>query len=349
MARSSPFGVPFPLEPDPPRQHPHPREHAIIRTLLGSAGPGVRSRAVADAATRALAGDAEGGPPALTVPAGDDAAVLPDGTALTVDALVEGIHWDGRLTPADVGFKAVAASVSDLGSMGARPRWMLLALSTRADDAWIEGFAAGLGEAARRWGVELVGGDTTGSPGPTVVSVTMGGACVAEPVTRAGARPGDEVWITGLPGLAGAGWMLDDPPAAALEALRRPAPPLEFALALAGQRLPTAMMDLSDGLASDLPRLCAASGVGAAIDPAALPLHPALAALPDPVAVQLGGGEDYQLLFTTAPGAPVEALARGLGVAVARVGRVTRGARVELLGRDWPAPAFDHFPAEAPR
>lgn len=345
MARSSPLGVLFPLEPDPPRQHPHPREHAIIRTLLGSAGAGVRSRAHAAPA----GAGAEGGPRALTVPAGDDAAVLADGTALTVDALVEGIHWDHRLSPADVGFKAVAASVSDLCSMGAAPRWMLLALSTRADDAWIEAFAAGLGEAARRWNVELVGGDTTGSPGPTVVSVTMGGACVAAPLTRTGARPGDAVWITGLPGLAGAGWMLDEPPLEALRALRRPEPPLDFALALATERLPTAMMDLSDGLASDLPRLCAASGVGATLDPAALPLHPALAGLSDPLAIQLGGGEDYQLLFTTAPEAPVEALARRYGVAVARIGRITEGARVELLGRAWPAPAFDHFPTDGAR
>lgn len=282
----------------------------------------------------------------LLVPPGDDAAVLADGTALTVDALVEGVHWDHRLSPADVGFKAVAASVSDLGAMGAVPRWMLLTLSTRADDAWIRTFAEGVGEAARRWSVELVGGDVTTSPGPTMVSVSMGGGCVAAPVRRSEARPGDEVWITGFPGLAGAGWMLEDPPADALRALRRPDPPLAFAIALAREGLPTAMMDLSDGLASDLPRLCTASGVGALIDPAALPLHPALADLPHLLSIQLGGGEDYQLLFTTPPDAPVQALAARFDVPLTRIGRITNGDRAQLADGPWPAPGFRHFPGD---
>src|SRR5690606_36906791 len=92
-----------------------------------------------------------------------------------------------------------------------------------------------------------------------------------------------------------------------------------------------------------LPRMCAASGTGALVDPAALPLHPVLATLPDPLAVQLGGGEDYELLFAAPPGAPVSALAERHGVLVTRIGRVTDGDRPELVGRPWPRPGFDHF------
>lgn len=276
---------------------------------------------------------------------GDDAAVLADGTAVTVDALVEGVHWDDRLAPADVGYKAVAVSASDLAAMAARPAWMVLALALPSppDLGWVRGFASGLASGADRFGVDLVGGDLTRAP-VRVASLTMSGVVVAPPVQRAHARPGDDLWVTGTPGLAGAGYLLDDPPAAALGALRRPTPRVDLALAVATARLAHAMMDLSDGLASDLPRLCAASGVGARLKPARLPLHPALTHLDDPLPIQVSGGDDYELLMTAPPEHrdALTALAAGHGVRLTRVGQVTRGPRVELVGRSWPG-GYAHF------
>ncbi|MBM4368704.1 MAG: thiamine-phosphate kinase, partial [Deltaproteobacteria bacterium] len=108
---------------------------------------------------------------------GDDGAVLADGTVVTVDTMVEGVHWDDRLSPADVGYKLVATNVSDLDAMGARPSWALLALSlpTPLDREWATAFFAGLGEARARWPFVLAGGDTTRVAGPRVASLTLGG------------------------------------------------------------------------------------------------------------------------------------------------------------------------------
>ena len=280
--------------------------------------------------------------------------MIEGGEVVTVDTLVEGVHFGARLSAADVGFKAVAASVSDLASSGARPRWMLLALSLPPDPPvlpWVRAFARGLAEACTQFGVYLIGGDVTGVPagGPRFVCPTLAGIATS-PMLRSTARPGDVVWVTGQLGLAGAGWSLDEPPPEALARLRRPQPPLSFALALAASGLATAAMDLSDGLAADLPRLAWASGVQAVIDPARLPLSDALAGCPDPLALQLSGGEDYELLFTSPPGAEPELaqLALEHGVQATPIGalRPGRGAILIHEGGDplpWPEPAFDHF------
>lgn len=273
---------------------------------------------------------------------------------LTVDTLVEGVHFDERLSPADVGFKAVAASVSDLASTGATPRWMLLALSLPPDPPalpWVAAFAEGLREACARFGVYLIGGDVTGVPrgGPRFVSPTLSGVATA-PMLRSTARPGDALWVTGQLGLAGAGWRLQHPPPAALQRLRRPIPPLSFALALAARGLATAAMDLSDGLAADLPRLAQASGVRAVIGAERLPVPGVLADHPGRLALQLCGGEDYELLFTAADGADeaIAQLARTHGVTVTRIGAIEAGHGTILCGEGgeplpWPDPAFDHF------
>jgi thiamine-monophosphate kinase len=266
---------------------------------------------------------------------------------VTIDTLVEGIHFNERLSPADVGYKAIAVSVSDLAAMGAKPTWMVLAVSLPAADmAWLDAFSAGIRDALHRFDVTLIGGDTTRSPGPLVLTVTMEG--IAErPVLRSGALPGHQVWLTGTPGLAGAGYLLEDPPATALRALRRPTPPLDFALELAGRGLVSAMMDLSDGLATDLPRLCRASGVGAEVEPARLPVHPALAAVARPLPLQVSAGDDYQLLFTAAAAHRDEIMrmADKHDVLATPVGRVTEELDVLLHGTNWPEPAFRHFPA----
>lgn len=270
---------------------------------------------------------------------GDDAAVMPDGQVLTTDTMVEGRHWDHKLSAADVGWKLVAVNASDLGAMGARPAWALLALAVPdpPDLAWVEQFSVGLFEALSAFDLELVGGDTVSAPARTL-TLSVGGYA-SRPVLRSTARVGDDLYVTGALGLAAEGFLSATPSPAAIAALRRPTPPVHFGVQLAEAGLPTAMMDLSDGLQSDLHTLCAASGVGALVDPLAVP------GVPD-LRWRLSFGEDYQLLFAAPPGArsAVESLAERAGVVVTRIGQVTPGSSPRLLGVDWPESLFTHFP-----
>ncbi len=286
--------------------------------------------------------------------AGDDAAWLRSGEVVTTDTMVEGVHFDAQLSPEDVGWKLVAVNASDVGAMGARPTWALLnlCLPRPLDRGWVSAFAAGLAAAMRAWEITLVGGDTTRSPGPVFASLTLAGQ-TDQPVTRSGARPGDAIWVTGALGEAAAGFLGVDGlrPPSGLAWLRRPHPPVALGASLGERGLVTAMMDLSDGLSMDLPRLCAASGVGAQIDPARLPLGPALRAARAPLPYQVAFGDDYQLLFTADP-AREDALrttATGHGVDLTKIGVVTLDRSVKLMGQDWPARAFAHFQEEPSR
>lgn len=280
----------------------------------------------------------------IPVGPGDDCAVLPDGTAVTVDLLVEGVHFDDRLSPADVGFKAVAVSVSDLAAMGATPSHMVLALSHPAPtEDWVTAFARGLAEAAASYRIDLVGGDTTRG-GQIAVSVTAFGQVKGRALTRAGARPGDAIYLAGDLGLAGAGYRLTAPPPEALAALRRPRPPVAFALALAHAGLASAAMDVSDGLARDLPRMAAASGVGMTIDPSRILRPLPLAGESTWRSLSLGAGDDYALLFTSGhPVSEVLALGERHGVVVTRIGEVSEGAGARCTDGDWPDDAWAHF------
>lgn len=272
---------------------------------------------------------------------GDDAALLRDGTTVTVDTMVEGVHWDDRSAPDDVGWKLAAVNASDLGAMGAQPEWALLALSlpTPLDRAWVAAFSRGLHAGLARFGAALIGGDTTRSPGPICASLTMGGRGGA--VARSTAQPGDDLWVSGTLGRAAAGYLRDQPDGLAW--LRRPAPPVQLGVALAAERAVTAMMDLSDGLARDLTRLCAASGVGATVDPAALPLADGPG--PRGLAEGVAFGDDYELLFTSpkSRAADVVALAERCGATVTRIGEMHGGAGAQLRGAAWPAALFSHF------
>ncbi len=302
-------------------------EEEIIATLVGAAGP------------------------ATPVGPGHDAAVLPGGVAWTVDTLVEGVHFAAPLTPEDVGWKSLMVSVSDLGAIGARPAWALLSLSLpRGDGAWVAGFASGFHEACRWSGVALVGGDTTRSPSGRFVSVSLGGPLVGPARTRGGARPGDELWVSGPLGAAGLGWRTPNPPPEAVRALARPEPPLAFALALAASNLASSAMDLSDGLSTDLPRLCAASGVGARVVAGDVPLHDVLIGRPDAWAHAVDGGDDYALLFTAPPTHHDRVLAAGARTMTHPrvIGSVTAEPGVEVIGARWPGSAFRHFTG-APR
>jgi thiamine-monophosphate kinase len=244
----------------------------------------------------------------------------------------------------DVGYKAVAVSVSDIAAMGGSPTWMVLSVSMPSGFAHRDALIYGISDAAQRFGVSLIGGDTTRSPGPLVLSVTMAGHA-PNAVTRAGALPGHDVWVSGFPGLASAGYLYDTPPDASLAALRRPVPPVHLAQKLAQRGIATAMMDLSDGIAADLSRLAKCSGVGIALRSASFPRHTCLADY-DAVQLALTGGDDYQLVFTAAPrhSDHIISLAHEFGVVLTRIGSVTETQECVVDDRDWPTAAFEHFP-----
>ena len=273
-----------------------------------------------------------GRPPAGEVWLGDDAAVVawPAGPlVLSTDAVVGGIHADLALVgPEDFGWKAVTAAVSDIGAMGGRPRHLLVTLAGPAGTD-LDALSRGVGQAAAAWGCVVVGGDVTEAP-EVVVSVAVTGVLPADPadrspgagggpgfgaVTRAGARPGDRLFVTGPLGASAAGLRLlrrggraaDGSPAAGLRAAhRRPGARIAEGV-VARWAGATAMMDVSDGLALDLHRLARASGVGFALD--AVPVADGAT-----VDEALGGGEDYELIVATADPERLVAAFAGAGL-----------------------------------
>lgn len=244
---------------------------------------------------------------------GDDAAVLqvPAGQQLVMstDLLVSGVHFFERTDAESIGHKALAVNLSDLAAMGATPAWFTLTLSLpRAEPAWLEGFCQGLFALARQHKLQLVGGDTT--RGPLTVGIQICGFVPpGQALTRAGARPGDRVYVTGQLGDAGVGLRhaqgtLDLPEPYrihVLERLNRPQPRVAAGLGLRG--VASACIDISDGLAADLGHVLAASAVGARIELPRLPVSPAY----DCAFAQyrwdlaLAAGDDYELCFTVPP------------------------------------------------
>ncbi|PTD95965.1 thiamine-phosphate kinase [Pseudothauera lacus] len=246
--------------------------------------------------------------------AGDDAALLAPRAgmqlAVSTDMLVAGTHFFADTEPTDLGWKTLAVNVSDLAAMGAEPRWAFLALALpTADDAWLAAFADGLFACAENFGLDLAGGDTTRGP-LNLCATVIGEVPAGTALTRAGARPGDLLWVSGQPGRAALGLQaLRDGLAlsaagrtACLAALHHPQPRVALGLALRG--IASAALDVSDGLLGDLRHLLAASRCGALIEHAALPLGALLADGAPPAiaeAALLGGGDDYELLFTAPP------------------------------------------------
>ncbi len=239
---------------------------------------------------------------------GDDGAVLvPTPGAYQVqvmDTLVEGVHYPAGFNPADVGYRVVAVNLSDMAAMGAKPRWMTLALSLKEiDEEWLEGFAEGLYTAAAEYGVLLVGGDTTRAE-QTVATIHMTGEVApGEMLARSGARPGEVIWVTGTLGDASAGLhglKTGRPDRELASRFARPSARVSYGLKLAG--VATAAIDVSDGLLDDLGKLLEASGYGAEINIDWLPISDALAAGFSRAEAQrfaLAGGDDYELCFTT--------------------------------------------------
>ena len=244
---------------------------------------------------------------------GDDAAVLDSqpGRKLVVamDTIVEGVHFLADSDAADIGYRAIAVNLSDLAAMGAEPAWMTLSLSLpRANEQWLNGFSSGLFELANEYNVALVGGDTV--RGPLVITVQIAGWVEADAwLTRSGAKPGDLLFVSGIPGEAAAGLaviqrrMLGGESAAFLKhRFLRPRPRIELGRQL--RTVATAAMDVSDGLLTDLKKLCVASGCGAQLNVDLLPESAAMRELfeaDDGLQYALAGGDDYELLFTLPP------------------------------------------------
>lgn len=273
----------------------------------------------------------------------DDAAVwtppLGRQLVLTHDTLVCGTHYLPGDPPGDVAWKLLAVNLSDLAAMGARPAGVLLslALSPAEDAAWREAFVAGLGRALAHFELALWGGDTVGGVGAAVLGITaIGHVEPGKALPRAGARPGDGLWVSGTIGDAGLGLAVARGAAPAdawlAKRYRLPQPRLALGQALVG--VASAAMDVSDGLLIDAERLAAASGVALAIDLAAMPLSPAARArVGDDDAARLAlatAGDDYELLFTAPADAAVATLAGA--VPVTRIGTVVGGAGLQLRG-----------------
>ena len=273
---------------------------------------------------------------------GDDGAVIaPDAgreLVTVIDTIIEGVHFPGKLAPEDVGYRAVAVNLSDIAAMGARPRWMMLALTLdNADEGWLQEFAGGLFAAADAFGVSLVGGDTTRGSQKLISIQITGDVAVGESVHRSGAAPEDLLFVSGTIGDAAAGLALikvDDDSTEDKRFLqnrfRRPAARVELGQALAG--FATAAIDISDGLIADADRLLLASETAGVIEIDSIPLSAALRSYASDedelIRLALAGGDDYELCFTAAPENEhrVVSLADRLGVAISCIGRLQAGA-----------------------
>lgn len=304
----------------------------------------------------------------LPVGIGDDGAVVePERNRLevfTVDAVVDGVHFDRRFTPPDaIGHRALAVNLSDLAAMGAKPRLALLSFALPADLplADFDGIVSGIAELAAREGVTVAGGNLTRTPGPLTLDITAVGTVKRRDVlTRSGARPGDLVYVSGSIGAAaaGLGWLQRDGAGvsnACVERYLRPAARLKTGLLLARNSAATACVDLSDGLADGVRRIAEASGVGITIDASSLPIEAGAASWftsvgHDPLTAALCGGDDYELLFTVRPrqrGRLKAAMQHG-GVPLTRVGICTADRALLLQATPDAAPAplpdgFTHF------
>ena len=300
---------------------------------------------------------------------GDDAALLRPtpgrDLVLTCDAFLENAHFLADVHPPEsIGYKALARAVSDLAAMGARPLCFLLtlALPRERTGRWLDRFLKGMSRAARRFRLALVGGDTASHSMVAIDVTVLGEIRAGLAVTRAGARPGDVIVVSGKLGRAQLGLelVLRGLPAAAghrrwralLQSHLYPEPRLALGEMLAGRKLASAMIDTSDGLSTDLSHLCDASGAGAELW---LDRLPAVRVPPkllkrglNPVALALHGGEDYELLFTVPRRLASSVPASFRGLPLTAIGRIVRGKGVSLVGRDGrakvlPRGGWDHF------
>lgn len=321
---------------------------------------------------RALASGTLG--PDVVVGPGDDAAVITspgDGLMLLAcDMMVEGIHFrKDWAEPRQIGWKAMVQNLSDIAAMGGQPAAAVASIAATGDvsEEYVCAMAEGLAAAASRYGAALAGGDFVGSTGPLVVDVAITGWVERERMLlRRGARSGDALLVTGHLGAAAAGLaarqqgLVEAESSLLAEAIRahhEPRPRLAEANAIAGAGCATSMMDLSDGLAEDLPRLCQQSGVGARVRSQAVPIHRACSFVADRLGMNgrhlaVTGGEDYELLLTCPPDGVSElkaAVSEASGTTLTVIGEIIGDEEVVLVDADGSdrslGRGFDHFAA----
>ncbi|HTH95221.1 MAG TPA: thiamine-phosphate kinase [Rhodocyclaceae bacterium] len=287
---------------------------------------------------------------------GDDGALIQASSGhelvISTDMLVAGTHFYADTNAEDLGWKTLAVNISDMAAMGAQPRWATLAMSLPdIEESWIAAFAKGFYDCAENFSIDLIGGDTT--RGPLNFCVTIFGEVPAgQAIRRSGAKPDDDVWISGQPGRAGLGLAqlqgkaeFSEPQRGEyLKALTRPQPRVALGLALRG--LATAALDISDGLLADLGHILEESHCAAELQFTTLP----------PPGIQrdmyLGGGDDYELAFTV-PAArhhEVNALSGKLGLPLTHIGHITAGNAGDIHAVDatgtpimLPRRGYDHF------
>lgn len=301
--------------------------------------------------------------PGVLLGVGDDAAVLdvPAGHRLVtaVDSIVEGIHFPIGTSAADIAYRALAVNLSDMAAMGAIPRWFTLSLCMpRTDVSWLAEFAPSLTTLAQEYEVELVGGDTV--RGPLNISIQILGVVESDKwLTRTGAQVDDVIYVSGVPGEAAAGLqlLLDSSLQADVESRNyllqrfyRPKPRVQLGRTI--RPIASAAMDISDGLFTDLSKLCAASHCGARLDLECLPRSTAmLTTLGEAAAWRhaLHGGDDYELLFTVAPHkiASLQSQLSQLPLTCAAIGKMVAGTGVQCFDQGKPVRVvghgFDHF------
>ncbi|HEU0142727.1 MAG TPA: thiamine-phosphate kinase [Bryobacteraceae bacterium] len=279
----------------------------------------------------------------IVLSVGDDCAIFrpkgsPEDLLFTTDLLIEDIHFHRTThTPEDVGHKAVARGLSDIAAMGGEPRFCLLsvALSTGLEGAWMDRFYRGALRLAGIHKLTIAGGDLAHAARFACDVVVCGAVPRGEALTRSGARPGDSIYVSGV--LGGSALGLESRSAAARKRHLRPEPRVALGCLLRRKVRTSAAMDLSDGISLDLHRFSVASGVSAVID------HP-LPSFPGASVEQvLHGGEDYELLFTVAPGTRVPR--HHDGVPLTRIGSIVerRRMRVAFFGRELEPLGYDHF------
>src|SRR6266850_2603553 len=322
--------------------------------------------------------DQRGASPGLLRGIGDDAAVLKSFTGTDVvvstDLLVEGIDFRrGTTRPNQLGHKALAVSLSDIAAMGARPRWALVSIGVPNsiwDSGFFDQFYEGFFQLADRFSVKLIGGDLSRTPEKIVVNSIAIGECLLErEVFRSGANPGDQIYVTGFLGDAAAGLRLIERGARLhvensatadtnsvdnlLLRHLQPEPRVGWGLMLGDHQLATAMIDISDGLSSDLDNLCDESKVGAIVDASGIPIDKLVIEICgrralDPLMLALHGGEDFELLFTVKPQNLSKLPKRVDGIPITRIGEIkeaTHGVQIAEGSKVWKLEpgGWEHF------